>query len=312
MEAAANNVVAREEELASLALWLASPEALPGMFVLEGEAGIGKTTLWRQGVELAAAASFRVVSCSPSESEARLSFTAIGDLLEPVIAEAAAALPEPQRRALAIALLLDEGDGSPPDPRAVALAFLGAIRALSSDGPLAVAIDDVQWLDEPSASVLEFMLRRLRDEPVAVLCGLRSGDTQPRIALDRAVPEGRLWRMLVGPFSVGAVHRLLSARLGLTLSRPKLRRLHELSGGNPFFALELGRALQRGAIRLEEGEPLPGTLAALVQDRLATLTPEARGYLLVVATLSHPTLDLVARAVGGDPAAALALRSRIT
>ena len=112
--------------------------------------------------------------------------------------------------------------------------------------------------------------------------------------------------MQVGPLSVGAVHRLLSDRLGLTLSRPKLRRLHELSGGNPFFALELGRALQRGAIRLEEGEPLPGTLAALVQDRLATLTPEARGYLLVAATLAHPTLDLVARAVGDDPSEALA------
>ena len=274
--------------------------------MLEGEAGIGKTTLWRRGVELAAAASYRMVSCSPSESETRLSFTAIGDLLEPVIAEATAALPEPQRRALGVALLLEEGDGPPPDPRAVALAFLGAIRALSSDGPLAVAIDDVQWLDEPSAFALEFMLRRLRDEPVAVLCGLRIGDTRPPIAFDRAVPEGRLRRLLVGPLSVGAVHRLLSDRLGLTLSRPKLRRLHELSGGNPFFALELGRALQRGAIRLEEGEPLPGTLASLVQDRLATLTPEARGYLLVVATLAHPTLDLVARAVGGDPAAALA------
>ena len=303
---AANNVVGREEELASLAQWLASPNALPGAFVLEGEVGIGKTTLWRRGVELAAAASYRVVSCSPSESETRLSFTAIGDLLEPFIEEATAALPEPQRRALAVALLLEAGDGPPPDPRAVAIAFLGAIRALSSDGSLAVAIDDVQWLDEPSAFALEFMLRRLRDERVAFLCGLRNGDTRPAIALDRAVPEARLRRLLVGPLSVGAVHRLLSDRLGLTLSRPKLRRVHELSGGNPFFALELGRALQRGAIQLEEGEPLPGTLAALVQDRLATLTPEARGYLLVAATLAHPTLDLVARAVGYDPSEALA------
>ena len=72
MGSAANNVVGREEELASLARWLASPDALPGAFVLEGEVGIGKTTLWRRGVELAAAASYRLVSCSPSESETRL------------------------------------------------------------------------------------------------------------------------------------------------------------------------------------------------------------------------------------------------
>ena len=138
----------------------------------------------------------------------------------------------------------------------------------------------------------------------SVGCG--TSDAQPPIAFDRAVPEARLRRLFVGPLSVGAVHRLLTDRLGLALSRPKLRRVHELSGGNPFFALELGRALQRGAIRLEEGEPLPGTLDSLVQNRLATLTPEARRYLLVAATLSHPTLDLIARAVGGDPAAGLA------
>ena len=152
------------------------------------------------------------------------------------------------------------------------------------------------------------MLRRLRDEPVAVLCGLRNGDARPPIAFDRAVPEARLRRLLVGPLSVGAVHRLLSDRLGLTLSRPKLRRVHELSGGNPFFALELGRALQRGAIRARRGRAAAGN-AGLARAGPAC-DAHARGaqILLVAATLSHPTLDLLARAVGGDPSAGLASR----
>ena len=306
MGEADSDVVDRAEELAALVDFLGAPEALPGALLFEGEAGIGKTTLWRHGVELAAAASYRVVSCSPSESEARLSFAAIGDLLEPVIADVAAALPKPQRRALAAALLLEDAEGPPADPRAVALAFLGAIRALSYDGPLAVAIDDVQWLDEPSAFVLEFMLRRLRDEPVAILCGLRSGGARLPIALDHAIPENRLQRVVVGPLSVGAVHRLLSDRLDLILSRPKLRRLHELSGGNAFFALELGRAVERGELRLEADEPLPLPLAALVQERVAALPAEARVALQAAAAFSKPTPALVGFAIGGDPVAGLA------
>jgi hypothetical protein len=73
------------------------------------------------------------------------------------------------------------------------------------------------------------------------------------------VGEERLALQPVGPLSLGALHRLLSDRLDAVMSRPKLRRLRELSGGNPLFALELGRAVQRGAIRLEAVEPLPRT-----------------------------------------------------
>ncbi len=309
MDAAADRVVGREEELASITRWLHDRDSLPGVLVLEGEPGIGKTTLWRQGVELAAGASYRLLSSSPSQPEARLPYTVLGDLLDPVQGEVLETLPKPQRRALEGALFLEEPDGGgdpSPDQRAIALAFLGAIRTLSDERSLVIAIDDLQWLDEPSAFVLEFVLRRLHREPVAVLCGLRSGEQRAPIALDRASPQGRLTRIVVGSLSVGAVQRLLSDRLGLVLSRPKLRRLQELSGGNPFFALELGRAAQRGAIQLEAAEPLPGTLHALVQDRLSTLTPEARASLLVVAALSHPTLELVRQALGHDPGPALA------
>ena len=85
------------------------------------------------------------------------------------------------------------------------------------------------------------------------------------------------------------------------LSRPKLRRIHELSGGNPFFALELGRAFGRRIIELEAGESLPGTLATLVEERLAALPAKTRTVLLAASALSQPTLELVAHAAGDDP-----------
>ena len=230
MAQAESEVVGREADLRALTGFLDRSSALPGAFLLEGEAGIGKTTLWRRGIELASQRSYRVLACSPSGSETQLSFAGLGDLLEDVLEDVLTPLPEPQRRALAIALLLEESDGPPPDQLAVARAFLGALRALAHDNHVALAVDDVQWLDPSSAFVLEFALRRLREERVAALFGLRSSQDRAALGLERALPEGRLQRLVVGPLSLGAVRHLLSGRLGLVLSRPKLRRLHELSG----------------------------------------------------------------------------------
>jgi DNA-binding CsgD family transcriptional regulator len=305
-------VVGRDGELAALRAFVEG--SAPRVMVLEGEAGIGKTTLWRRGIELASERSYRVLLCSPSESETALSFAGLADLLGDVLEEALAPLPEPQRRALAVALVLEDPEGPLPDQLAVGLAFLGALRALARSGSrIALAVDDVQWLDRSSAFVLAFALRRLRGDSVAALLGLRSSAAPGELGLGRALPEERLQRLVLGPLSLGAVHHLLGGSLGLVLSRPKLRRLHELSGGNPFYALELGRALERGTIEIEAGEPLPGTLAALVEERLGALPAETRTVLLAVSALSHPTLALVARAAGDDLEQRLepALRARV-
>jgi hypothetical protein len=163
------DVVGREEEVAALVDFLDARARLPGVLLLEGEAGIGKTTLWRHGVELAAEPGYRVLSCSGSSSEARLSFVALGDLLGDALQEVLPALPAPQAKGLAVALLVEEAEGSSQDQRAIALALVGALRLLARSQPVAVAIDDVQWLDRPSAFVLEFALRRLRGEAVAFL-----------------------------------------------------------------------------------------------------------------------------------------------
>lgn len=105
-----------------------------------------------------------------------------------------------------------------------------------------LAIDDVQWLDAPSAHLIRFAMRRLGVEPVRVLVA-RRGDGRGRapLELECALPE-RVARVSVGPLSLGALHELLRTGLGVSLARPTLRRLHEVSGGNPFFALEIARA----------------------------------------------------------------------
>ena len=185
----ATEIIGREEQLAELRGFFDAVDRAPAACLLEGEPGIGKTVLWRAGLELARERDLRVLTAIPATAETRLSFAALADLLGPVLGDVLASLPAPQRRALEVALLLDDAAGSPPDHRAVAFAFLGAIRALSREGPVVVAVDDIQWLDGPSAFIVEFALRRLREEPVVFLLTLRTGGEPAPLELERSLPQ---------------------------------------------------------------------------------------------------------------------------
>src|SRR5439155_16606091 len=132
------------------------------------------TTLWAEGLAAARTRSMTVLSCRPAESEASMSFTALSDLAEGLLDEVIPHLPAPQGKALEIALLRAEEGDAVADRRTVSVAFLGMIRHLAATDPLLIAIDDEQWLDGPSARVLEFAFRRLRDERVGMLITQRT------------------------------------------------------------------------------------------------------------------------------------------
>jgi DNA-binding CsgD family transcriptional regulator len=280
-------VFAREDDLEALNAFVARVADGPGAFVLEGEPGIGKTTLWEAGVDAAGARGYVVLASRPAGGEVQLSYAALGDLLEEVLPETLEELPMPRRRALEIALLLEDPRGRAPDQRGVGLALLGALRALAASRPVLLAIDDSQWLDAPTAAVLEFALRRLRREPVGVLV---AGRDVSGVAFEQALP---VERVRVGPLNEGAIHRIVRSHLGIALSRPELLRVYEASGGNPFYALELAPALG------ETG----GAHEALL-SRVASLPDDVRELLLVTSLLSSPTVPRV-RAVLPDADARL-------
>ena len=134
--------------------------------LLSGDPGIGKTTVWKEGLAGAQLRRYRTLSCGPVEAETRLSYAALGDLLEPILEEALPTVPEPQRQALEVALLRSPRSGARADQRAVSLAVLGCLRSVASTSPVVVAVDDIQWMDIPSVRVLQFVVRRLKDEQV--------------------------------------------------------------------------------------------------------------------------------------------------
>jgi DNA-binding CsgD family transcriptional regulator len=288
------HVVGRDEELDVLHAFLHPRRAAPAALVLEGEAGIGKSTLWLAAVAAAREGGLRVLATRPAEPERAVGYAGLGDLLEDALDETLLRLPPPRRRALEAALHLREAP-EPADPHAVAVAVRSVVRALADEGRLLLAVDDLQWLDPASAAALAFTVRRLADEPVLVLLSCRRGEGIERTELEGAL-EGEPLR--VGPLSAGAVRQLLRDRLGAALPRSTLLRIHEVSGGNPFFALELARALAGTARDVSAAEPLPApqTVRELVGRRLAALSRATRDTLLVAAASARPRRALLSRA----------------
>jgi DNA-binding CsgD family transcriptional regulator len=302
----ADDVFGRDEELDVIDEFVSRGAPLPAMLIIRGDAGIGKTTLWRHALELARERSFQVLACSPAETESELAFAGLSDLLGDALDKAIGDLPEPQVHALEIALRRAEPGERPPDQFAIRSAFLGGLRRLAADGPVLVAVDDVQWLDQPSELALEFAVRRLRDEPVAFVAALRKGEAPVRALLDGG-PRRRVVELPVPPLSLGAIHSLLRSRLGASVHRPVLRKIHETSGGNPFFAVELGRELlRRGQFDLAPDNPLPipSDLDVVLRERLAGLTAGTREVLLAACALARPSLELLEGACGREDVAA--------
>jgi DNA-binding CsgD family transcriptional regulator len=300
MATTAADVVGRESELAAIADFLVAGGPCCAV-VVAGEPGIGKTTVWEAAVETAAKGGLRVLRARPAESEAKLAFSSLADLMGGTLGDVLEELPPPQRRALEIALLLEDAGGKRADRRAVAAGLLSSVRALAAHSRVLLAIDDLQWLDRSSAAALHFSLRRLGGEPVALLVARRvdGSGSDGDGGLEQAFPPERLLRVPIGPLGFLPLNTVLQERLGAGLSRPVLRRIHELSGGNPFFALELAQAPES----LEAGT-LPPTLDSLVRGRLVALPEEAQLALLAAAAGSQPTLDLVERVVGTPDALA--------
>jgi DNA-binding NarL/FixJ family response regulator len=257
-----------------------------------GEPGIGKTTLWQAAVEHARARGTRLLIARPTESEARLAFAGLADLLADVPDELFARLPEPQRVGLDAALLR-VASARPPERRVVGAGFLTLLRALAGESEVVCAIDDLQWLDASSAAAVEFALRRLGAEPVRGLFSVRATE------LERAQTAG-LQRDLhveyveLGPLSVAALHRVLTQELGRTFPRPTLVRIAEAAGGNPLYAIEIARELdRRGEHDISGRVPVPQDLDALVRARVRALPAEARAALLRAATLARPDTDMI-------------------
>jgi DNA-binding NarL/FixJ family response regulator len=281
-----DHVVGREAELAPVVSFLSDGDVPgPSALALEGEAGIGKTTIVRAATEHAGSMGLLVLAARPSAGERELPYAALGDLLATIDDDALAILASPQREAVKAAL--GRTDGS-VDEHALSRGVLELLRCLAVERDLLLLVDDVQWLDRPTASALAFALRRIGQARVRVLIAVRRED-EAGATLPLGLDEWpTLRRVVVGPMSVTELGALVRKRLGAHLARPRLEALSRESGGNPMFALELARQdANAGAFP---------TLPRALEKRLLEMETGPRGVLGVAAAALRPSTELLLRA----------------
>ncbi len=309
----ANEVVGRGAELAAVEPFLDRAALGLAALVVEGEAGIGKTTVWQAVADAARARGWRLLSSRPARSEQAMTLGGLIDLLGEVDEEAVGRLPGPQRDALAIALLRAGPTGAAPDQRTVSVAVAGVLRQFAGlDRPVLLAIDDVQWLDYGSAAILAYAIRRLADQPIGLVVAVRTGgETAASDEVLGAVTVDRTERVKVGPLHLASLHRLFEVRLGRSFPRLVLVRIEEASGGNPLYALELARALIATGTpdKPHERLPVPDSLGSLIARRVSSLPAATRRAMLFAACSAEPTLATLEAArpgFGGDLRPAIA------
>jgi tetratricopeptide (TPR) repeat protein len=286
-------LVGRDPELAVWSEVLGSLRSGPVGCVLYGAVGIGKTTVLSAAMDAARARGCHVLSAAPDESETALAYAGLADLLAGVPPEVLTGLPRPQLAAIQAALY--GGEPLPPEvaSRALRGAVLQIVRVLAAESPVVMGIDDTQWIDPTTATVLEYVLPRLDQEPVCLLAALRSDhDELLPFGMEQAFHEDRLVRIGLPGLSLGALRRVLAERAGLDVPRPTFRRVAAASAGNPLLALEIALAGQVG------GPPQgPYDVEALVAKRLGVLPAATVETLAVVAALARPTVELVRSAL---------------
>jgi DNA-binding SARP family transcriptional activator/tetratricopeptide (TPR) repeat protein len=272
--AAAEMFVGRAEELAALEAAAAMARAgQPAVVLVEGEAGIGKSTLLSRFAS--GLTDAMVLRASGDEAERLLSYGIVNQLT------ASAGLGGDRPGLLASDL------NDAVDPLAVGSEVMAWLRQQAQGHRLVLGIiDDLQWADGPSARALLFALRRLPAARVLMVVSVRAAELaglgpgwQRFLAGDH-----RVTRVLLRGFTPAEVVQLGQALGRGQLSRPAVKRLITETGGHPLYCRavleEAGTDDQRG-----ESLPVPSSLAGVVHGRVRALSPAAQTLITAVAVL---------------------------
>jgi len=306
----APSLVERDRELAAIGgIFDSAVEGSGRALVIEGDAGVGKTRLLDEAARLARESGITPLRARGAELERAFAFGAMRQLLERTVA----GLGDTERKELlsgaaapAFELLGGTTTAAPP-PRDARFAFIHGLywvcARLADRHPLAVLVDDFQWLDSPSAEALAYLVERIEDVPVAVMLAVRTGGGGPLGAAHRLHTSQRATGITVAPLSEAGTRRVLTELLGSHESDFGATA-HHVTAGNPFLVRELALAVAsegvdtgaRGAGMI--GELVPATVTHWALGRLEALPGAARSLARSLAILGEAELSVAASHAG--------------
>jgi DNA-binding CsgD family transcriptional regulator len=273
-------LLGRDREFGDLCGRLGSVDVRGCAVGLVGDAGVGKSALQAAVVDEARARGFTVLAARGSESETHLPFASLHQVLWPILSRSAN-LPPRQRDALLSGFGMSAVTAQ--DPFLIALAALELVVDAARQAPVLLSLDDMHWMDEPSADVAAFVARRIEGERVMLLASVRAGST---LLADNPSME---WVPVAG-LDESSASALVDARAPDLTPALRERVLRE-AGGNPLALLEFPVAMRSGRFgwtELSEDLPMTVRLERAFVSRVGHLPARTRA-LLVIAALDDGT-----------------------
>ena len=274
-------------------------DRLPGQgaaLLIRGAPGIGKSTLLAEARRRAAERGALVLRTSGVESEARLPFAGLHQLLRPVLGHAESLAP-PQRDALLAAFGMAEA-AAPPDPFLIALSVLNLLSDTGDDVPVLLSVEDAHWLDRPTLAALAFVARRLDVEPIVLVAAARDG-------VERGIDIAGVRELRLEGLDDDASRALLDETAPGLAATLRERFLAE-AAGNPLALVELPLA----AGHVADSAPLPAWLPLTTRleqafaAQVSALPTATRTLLLAAAHNDGDALSEVIQAgsrLAGEP-----------
>lgn len=280
-----NDMIGREGQLSRLTGLIDRAPGGGGAILITGEAGIGKSALIQAATTHARAAGFRVLTCSGVEGETQIGLAGLHELLR-VIIDRAEILPERGRAVLFSVFGL--GPRIAPDRLELAQSVHGLLTALAAEQPLMITLDDAHWMDQPTISMIAFLVQRVSAAPLVMVVARRpegAAALDPlgldEIVLDR-LPETDARALVAGG------HPELPGRV--------LRQVLDEAEGNPLALIELARQAAGGRHDTAGSSPR-ARLERGYAAQVTALPETAQDLLLLVAAANSSSIpDLAAAA----------------
>jgi DNA-binding CsgD family transcriptional regulator len=288
----AQPVIGRERETSTLRHAIRHLDSGGSAFVVDGEAGIGKSSLIADALEYASTRGVRTLTTTGTLAESAEPYSALHMLLYP-LRSGIADLPSPQRRALDVAFGV--ATGVQPSPLLAGLAALTLLSDAAAERPLLVVAEDLHWMDAPSEWALRMMARRIGEDPVVIVMTTRNSDT---------VENPGIRRLHLGPLDRSAADEVLDGIPGAPTGEAR-RDLVLRAEGNPLALHELGRSAAAAATDHTPERPVVGRVEQEFATRYTELDQSVRLAILAVAlsggTSAEEAARVAARAIGRFP-----------